>query len=292
MSSRARAEPLIEHRRAGRSFRKPSLVLRGRRREIFGGKQKRDAFFIRYELERRAEMHGYRSFCTSVSVAALMKPKYLLTVLVACMAGSPRAEAMEHEFQVWNAAFTQFSAGEKVKLWFDGHARRRSESTLFIVRPALGYRILDSLTGYAGYAWIPIVPDIGDLQNEHRIWQQMIWAHSTDSGWGFAVRPRLEQRFADWGNDVGHRARLFARADFAPEGTDILLVSWDEAFFQLNDTDWGAVGGFDQNRLFLGVGFPSDSGVRFEAGYLNVILNRSPEMVMVHALSVNAFFSH
>ncbi len=209
-------------------------------------------------------------------------------LLVAGVGMTPRAQAQEQEFQSWSSATTQWSVGGKVEFWLDGHARRRSASTLLIARPAIGYRLLDNVTAYVGYAWIPTVPDAGSLQSEHRIWQQAILGHAAQ-GFAFALRPRLEQRFAD-GGDVGHRARLFARASWSPPAGDVMLVAWDEAFLQLNDTDWGASRGFDQNRLFVGVGFPSRSGVRFEVGYLNVLLHREPFQI-AHVLAINGFFS-
>ena len=212
----------------------------------------------------------------------------LLVAAVATM--TTKAEAQEHEFQSWSAAFTQWSVGEKVEFWFDGHARRRSASSLFVVRPAIGYRLLHNLKVHAGYAWVPTVPDVGSLANEHRIWQQVLWTPTVDGGFAFALRPRLEQRFSDAGGDVGHRARLFARASFQPRAAAVMLVAWDEAFLQLGDTDWGASGGFDQNRLFVGVGFPSQSGVRFEVGYLNALLNREPQEI-AHVLAINGFFA-
>lgn len=212
------------------------------------------------------------------------------SLLVAGATMTTRAEAEEHEFQSWSAAFTQWSVGKKVEFWFDGHARRRSASSLFVVRPAVGFRLLDNLTAHAGYAWIPTLPDVGSLANEHRVWQQVLFTPAFEGGFAFALRPRLEQRFSDAGGDVGHRARLFARASFRPPEADVMLVAWDEAFLQLGDTDWGAEGGFDQNRLFVGVGFPSQSGVRFEVGYLNVFLNRQP-LEIAHVLAINGFFA-
>lgn len=221
---------------------------------------------------------------------ALMRHLIAGTLLFAGATMTTTAEAQEHEFQSWSAAFTQWSVGEKVEFWFDGHARRRSASSLFIVRPAVGYRLFDNLKAHVGYAWVPTLPDVGSLTNEHRIWQQILWTPAAGGGFAFALRPRLEQRFSDAGGDIGHRARLFARASFRPPEADVMLVAWDEAFLQFNDTDWGAAGGFDQNRLFVGVGFPSQSRVRFEVGYLNVLLNRDP-LQIAHVLAINGFYA-
>lgn len=71
------------------------------------------------------------------------------------------------------------------------------------------------------------------------------------------------------------------------------FVLWDEAFFHLNDTDWGARTGFDQNRAFGGLGFKRtpDAKGRVEFGYLNQTLDiPSGNDRTHHLLSVNFYF--
>ena len=64
----------------------------------------------------------------------------------------------------------------------------------------------------------------------------------------------------------------------------------DEAFFDFNDTDWGARAGFDQNRLFLGPQWRFDAAgrVKGEVGYLNRYARRDgAEDGMDHLVSIN-----
>ena len=71
-------------------------------------------------------------------------------------------------------------------------------------------------------------------------------------------------------------------------------MAWDEVFIHLNDTNWGADGGFDQNRLFLGFGWKRDltSRCRVEAGYLNQHVNRSGRTdVANHLVAINFYLS-
>ncbi len=218
----------------------------------------------------------------------------LVCLRVALMAAflclSSRAAALEHTYQSWASGTQQLTLAPKLELWLDEHARRRAGSSLFIVRPALGYRVLESLTLHAGYAWIPVLEDGTDtVFHEHRSWQQLLWSTPVTDTAAVALRARLEQRFSDQGNDVGHRARFFARLNVGAKGQPVLLALWDELFFQLNTTDWGPKWGFDQNRFFMGPGFPTELGLRFEVGYLNVYLRGAPNQ-MAHVLAVNAFF--
>lgn len=162
---------------------------------------------------------------------------------------------------------------------------------MLILRPGVGYQLLDQLSVYAGYAWVPTFEDEGANRHEHRSWQQLLFNARASQAWAFALRPRFEQRFAEGGNETGYRVRLLARTTYTtPAG--VLLVVWDEFFYQANDTDWGAVAGFDQNRAFAGIGLLAINDVRIELGYLNVFTKRKPDSNLAHNLAVNLFWTY
>jgi hypothetical protein len=191
--------------------------------------------------------------------------------------------------QIWTAAFVQARpAPTGVAGWLDLHDRRRADGTLAIVRPAIGYALTKSLLVHAGYGWIHLLTDEGGNRTEHRAWQQVLWLAAPSPCVKTQVRARLEQRFGA-GDDVGHRVRLFVRGQWAPsQRVQLQLVGWDEIFVGLNATDWGTPRGYDQNRLFLGVGVDTAlRNVRIEAGYMNVVLRRDTQMD--HILAVNLF---
>ena len=195
-----------------------------------------------------------------------------------------------------NGHFESFDDDSRLRWWFDAHYRMRDDSNGFnqsIVRPGLGYTLTDVQTLWAGYAWIRTSPVVGGDFDEHRFWQQ--WTATPSIGeWRFQHRTRIEQRWVETGDDVGLRWRQFARAQrmlsVCPEWS---LVLWDEIFFHLNDTDWGANTGLDQNRVFIGFGYkrcPHAAG-RTEVGYLNQFINRSGGTDgMNHILGINYFF--
>ena len=112
--------------------------------------------------------------------------------------------------------------------------------------------------------------------------------------WLFQHRSRLEQRWVETGDNVGLRWRQLARAQrvlsHCPQWSFVL---WDEVFFALNDTDWGANAGLDQNRTFIGLGYKRcpHAAVRTEIGYLNQFVNSQGGVdQMNHILSINFFF--
>jgi hypothetical protein len=195
-----------------------------------------------------------------------------------------------------NGAFDHLPDDSPARWWFDAHYRLRDDTGGFnqsILRPGLGWALDDEQAVWAGYAWVRTSPVVGRDFDEHRLWQQ--WTYAPSHGdWLFLHRSRFEQRFVETGDDVGLRWRQLARAQYVlQQCPQWSLVGWDEAFFHLNDTDWGARSGFDQNRAFLGVGYKPhpDAPIRTEIGYLNQYLHRRGGVDGVnHILSVNFFY--
>ena len=193
-----------------------------------------------------------------------------------------------------NGKFESREGDDPLRWWFDAHYRLRDDTSGFnqsIIRPGLGYALDDQQTIWAGYGWIKTAPVFGNNFDEHRMWQQ--WTKSGSIGdWKSLHRSRFEQRWLETGDDVGLRWRQLLRGQrILRSCPEYSFVIWDEIFFNLNDTDWGANSGLDQNRAFIGFGFkrhPS-SRVRTEIGYLNQFVDRQTDG-MNHILSVNFFF--
>ncbi|MEM9073831.1 MAG: DUF2490 domain-containing protein [Myxococcota bacterium] len=216
--------------------------------------------------------------------------------LLAVSAALPTtAEAQDRsEFQLWAALLaTAHTATEPpgLSFWLDTHARRGENGTVVILRPGIGAELTKNISVWAGYAWVPVFDDAtGNTTNEHRIWQQLVLKHSV-GGFSFQSRTRLEQRFSEAGDDVGARIRQFVRVNWRPSSQEPFgLAFWDEIFIGLNEPDWGAPQGFDQNRIFIGPFLQVASWARLEAGYLFVYLDRSPN-VRAHVLAINLFVS-
>lgn len=196
------------------------------------------------------------------------------------------------EKQIWTALFAQARPGATgITGWFDLHARRRAPDLVTLVRPGIGYTFNNELVAHVGYGWIETITDEGANAREHRAWQQAIYTHTLDGPNKLQARLRLEQRFRPTDDDIGHRVRIFTRGQFAPaDAVNMQLVGWNELFVGLNDTEGGLASGFDQNRLFVGLG--SDTvlkGVRIELGYLNVATRKGENTQIDHAVAANLF---
>jgi hypothetical protein len=180
--------------------------------------------------------------------------------------------------------------------WFDGQLRYFDDFDGFgqsLIRPGVGYQLSEKLTVWTGYAWIHTSPQ-GRPFDEQRLWQQLTWSEKLDPA-TLDLRSRLEQRFVETGSDTGWRFRQMVALRRPLASTpQYTLVAWDELFFHLNDTDWGARDGFDQNRLFLGAGWKPtpECAWRLEFGYLHQFIDRAGQRdVANHLLSLNLFWN-
>lgn len=217
-------------------------------------------------------------------------------VILALTAAASNVEAADtRESQVWTGLFLTAAAPPDtdtgLAVWTDLQVRRGPPGTTVLVRPGLGYRVEPGLALWGGYAYVGQLPEgQADAVHEHRSWQQLLYAPR----WGpmsFQLRPRFEQRFRG-DEDVAWRARMFARMNVQLwHDAPIAMAAWDEVFVALHDTSWGAPGGYDQNRLFLGPAYAAGP-LRIELGYLSVVIRNADESLQVqHNVAAMSFVS-
>lgn len=184
---------------------------------------------------------------------------------------TPRIAAAD-DTQLWTALFANGPVKEDSRylLWFDAHARFSEDVSrlgVSIVRPGVGYRVNDRISLWGGYAWVVSRADGRASITEHRIWQQATYRIGAGDWGTLSGRTRLEQRFLETGDDTGFRARQFFRW-IKPIGPDWSATAWNETFIALNDTDFGANAGYDQNRTFIGARWRASERFSLEGGYL------------------------
>ena len=237
-----------------------------------------------------------RSHVSTVAGRAsrVFAPLVLLGFLLAIsLVPSVTRAQVDRDHAVWVGAMSTLDLTPGTpgpSLWLDLHRRQDSPAAVMIIRPGVGLRIGPSLSVWAGYAWVPTYPDGASRRDEHRLWEQVIYSHPVGRQGSFQARARLEHRFSPQGDDVAHRFRQLLRFAWMHPRQPVGFVVWDELFAGLTDADWGAVDGYDQNRLFVGPIFRIAPWARVEPGYLLVHLDRSPNR-LVHTVAVNLFFT-
>ncbi|MCS6777497.1 MAG: DUF2490 domain-containing protein [Chloroherpetonaceae bacterium] len=186
--------------------------------------------------------------------------------MLCCASG---ARGAEFDSQLWTQYNFHVQHRDRFRLlvdfnfrWGDNYGR----TSQVVVRATAGYQLRRNLSLWIGHAWTPTF--IPEFNSEDRWFPQVL----------------LEDRYP-WGQMI-NRTRLEFRAIAGAGGTSVRLrhllrfsrpvdrakrwsaIVWDELFWNLNSTPAGPEAGFDQNRIFLGVGYTIDQHTRVDLGYM------------------------
>ena len=188
-------------------------------------------------------------------------------------AGSAFAQDTSDE-RLWvNLTFQERAGTESPWRWyleFQGRTRDGLDTVdQAIVRPAVGYDLTPRSSLWAGHGYTPSYPASGGELTENRAWQQYLWSGPALGG-AFQWRTRLEERWIEDAGSLAWRFRQFVRLTkpVSARAGGLAIVVWEEMFVHLNDTG-RTVQGFDQNRVFGGIGVGAGPLGRFEVGYVN-----------------------
>jgi hypothetical protein len=209
------------------------------------------------------------------------KVKSLLGVLaVLCLTSLPTyADDTEEDGRFWfNVNATGAMPLENWRWYAELQPRWRQEGKHLdqvLVRPAVSYALSKQASVWLGYAYVVTHPASKPAFEENRIWQQFLYNFSPIHSLNIQSRTRYEQRFIENSVDTGYKLRQMFRFTL-PSGLSPQLqwVLYDEYFVNLNDTDYGAQKGFDQNRAFIGGNWALNPNAKLEIGYLNQYVNR------------------
>jgi len=156
-----------------------------------------------------------------------------------------------------------------------------------LIRPGVNYAINRSWSVSAGYAWVETHP-YSDLPIPHefpenRAWEQVVYTHP-GLGLDFIHRVRLEQRFlgqmsyqngdwdvSDWRYENRIRYLLRMTRKLGAQGR-WYAVLWDEVFFNFGSNVSGNE--FDQNRVFIGIGYRITPTTQIETGFMEQTVQR------------------
>lgn len=199
----------------------------------------------------------------------------LLLCAVLSFAVAPTLEATETAPGGWAAIFVNSKIGGQDSPWlFYADAQYRYFDVgnglyEYLLRPAVGFAVNDSLRVWLGYARFRNESDPVLVSDENRYWQQIDWSGTEYLGGQLSLRARTEQRDVTFSEDLRQVLRLMARYQRPMDSR--FASDWFvsvEPFFDLNTTDWGGGTGLSQNRLFLGLGFTLQPRLRLEAGLM------------------------
>jgi hypothetical protein len=202
-------------------------------------------------------------------------------VVVAALLCVPRSAAAQADGDrhLWVQTVAVGSAGPW-RVHLEAQPRLFEDATAVfqvLVRAAAGRQVSRAVTLWAGHGWIPKPPGPG-VKHEQRLWQQASLTLPRAGAWALSMRLRQEQRWQDGWDGASHRTRLMFRAVHPIGGPQWSAVLWNEGMATWNATGPGPVRGFDQNRLFGGVGRKLSPHLTVEGGYLWFALRPSPRV--------------
>ena len=184
---------------------------------------------------------------------------------------------------------------EKYRGYLESNSRIRLEEPAninqYLFRTALGYRIRPNIEFFQGYGWIQNW--IPRYVQEQRIYQQLGIGHKLFKDYAILHRFRTEQRIIESRSGVSNRGRYFLRIVRPIAETKFYLVGYDELFVNFNSLKGGPDAGFDQNRLFAGIGRQVNRHIRAEVGYQWQYVNLPGPVDNVSAqILMTQFFVH
>jgi hypothetical protein len=216
-------------------------------------------------------------------------------MLIALCFFSLKAEAngVEQDARSWH----QFNVmgplpAEKFRYYVELQPRFRDELTSFdllFFRPAIYYELSKKTSIWLGYLYGQTYSSPNPATaTEHRLWQQLLTGFDFDNGIKVKSQTRFEQRTFEGSNDIAYRFRqkvgVYIPSSFHPK---LRYAFYDEVHFYLNNTDFGAVKGFEQNRFFLGLDWKMNDELNIEGGYMNQYFYRSNQPDIVnHVIQV------
>jgi hypothetical protein len=227
--------------------------------------------------------HIFHSFATMKFVTIAL---FSIITISYCTAVSAQSQ-----FSGWLATFNTFKTGKKTSIHNDIQWRSSDElkhTQTLLLRGGLNVHLNKKFTVTGGYAFIHnrrVINNVNGYAPEHRLWEQLLYNHKLKNIF-VSHRFRLEQRFIaktivqnnelkNDGSVYANRFRYFIRniLPLQPQQQTfrkgLFAALQNEVFVNIGNT--ANVNGkfFDQNRLYLAVGYRLHSTFDLEAGYMN-----------------------
>jgi hypothetical protein len=237
--------------------------------------------------------------------------KHLKTLFTLLILTANISAAAQEQYVGWLASFNTFKVSAKWSVhtdvqWRSNHQWQHTQ-TIFI-RPGINYHLKKNMILTAGVGLFHnrrTLQTISGYVNEKRIWQQYLVTHPAGSA-VVAHRFRAEQRFipksviqnnklVNNGTLFAQRFRYFIRAVQPLQPQKKFIKGWfagvqNEVFLNMGDNNALNNKIFDQNRLYLSMGYRLAAKADLEMGYLNqYIVGSKKTFSNIHAFQTAVY---
>lgn len=177
---------------------------------------------------------------------------------------------VEDDLQAWGITVVNLKVDDKTSLSLQTESRIHNnmrDMEQFLLIPGIAYKLHPNVTVGAMYTFFQDFRPRYNLENRT---SEEITLHKTFKKFNnlnLAYRARLEQRFIERTGGMSLRLRHRTRAVYPIKDTGWYIVAQNEFFHNMNNLKNGPKQGFDQNRLFGGVGKKVNEKLSLEGGY-------------------------
>ena len=190
----------------------------------------------------------------------------VLTIASCLFVGNAHGE--DTDLRMWMPVQIVHSNGEKWTFSFQTETRlkeRISEFEKQVYKPAINIHFNETWWLSLGHKWIDRNSQI--LGDEHEPWQELHYNKTIDDlSSGFQLR--LEERFIQNIDGVLPRLRLLQHLSHPIGESPNYVTGFGAIRFNLDEKGEGPVSGFEQSRIFVGLGRHIGERVQLEGGYL------------------------
>lgn len=207
----------------------------------------------------------------------------LCTLPLAFPKAASAKETIDHDSGLWAPITLKAPIYEKWQASIEYQPRYQREPernlTESIVRLGAGYEFNKKLSVFGGAYWSSHFNP--ELDWENRLWEQATYTCQLGRI-ALQNRLRLEQiereQYQGGFSRIRHQFRVTCPL---PMRKNWYLIASEEPFFNLNSPGKGPPKGFNQNRLFLGIGRKVNSCTRWETGFLHQYKNNrgKPDLI-------------
>ena len=189
-----------------------------------------------------------------------------LAPVLLLLLGTGATASAEEDLQLWSPVqiIHAITDDVSISMQVEGRFQRDiSEFSQLVLKPALNYHLDDIWTLSAGYKFIEKSNDL----NEHDPWQELTYTRQHGELVS-KLQLRLEERLISGIGGVLPRVRLLGHLAHPIGDSPYYLTGWGAVRFNLDDKGRGPISGFEQLRLYSGIGRNFDEHVQVEFGYL------------------------
>ena len=198
--------------------------------------------------------------------------RYLITGLITVLSSISilGQETGEDKFGTWLTYFGNHRVAENWSVFTElqlNHYQFLNNYNQFWTFLGLNYRIDERSSVSGGYSYFNTDPSFMEIPGEERVQEHRTYEQfATRSSLGkfnLFHRYRLEQRFFNGNPTVKHRMRYRILLTHPIKGA-LFAQAFEEVFINFQQPT------FDQNRIFLGLGYRFSRNMNLRAGYLKV----------------------